>query len=38
MDSDQIELLKFREKNVFDDHHDDHDDHDGHEDHADGTR
>ena len=36
MDSDQIELLKFREKNVFDDHHDDHDDHDEHEDHADG--
>ena len=33
MDSDQIELLKFREKNVFDDHHDDHDEH---EDHADG--
>ena len=32
MDSDQIELLKFREKNVFDDHHDDHDEH---EDHAD---
>ena len=36
MDSDQIELLKFREKNVFDDHHDHHDDHDEHEDHADG--
>ena len=36
MDSDQIVLLKFREKNVFDDHHDDHDDHDEHEDHADG--
>ena len=33
MDSDQIEMLKFREKNVFDDHHDDHDEH---EDHADG--
>ena len=37
MDSDQIELLKFREKNVFDDHHDDHDEHqdhaDGHDDH-----
>ena len=33
MDSDQIKLLKFREKNVFDDHHDDHDEH---EDHADG--
>ena len=33
MESDQIELLKFREKNVFDDHHDDHDEH---EDHADG--
>ena len=35
MDSDQIELLKFREKNVFDDHHDDHDDHDEHEGHDD---
>ena len=39
MDSDQIELLKFREKNVFEDHHDeheghdDHDEHDGHDDH-----
>ena len=33
MDSDQIELLKFREKNVFDDHHDDHDEHEGHDDH-----
>ena len=33
MDSDQIELLKFREKNVFGDHRDDHDEH---EDHADG--
>ena len=39
MDSDQIELLKFREKNVFEDHHDEHeghDDHDEHEEHADG--
>jgi len=39
MDSDQIELLKFREKNVFEDHHDEHeghDDHDEHEGHADG--
>ena len=40
MDSDQIELLKFREKNVFEDHHDeheghdDHDEHEGHDDHA----
>ena len=33
MESDQIDLLKFREKNVFEDHHDDHDEH---EDHADG--
>ncbi len=39
MDSDQIELLKFREKNVFEDHHDeheghdDHDEHEGHDDH-----
>ena len=31
MESDSIEKLKFREKNIFDDH-DDHDDHDGHED------
>ena len=39
MDSDQIELLKFREKNVFEDHHNEHeghDDHDEHEEHADG--
>ena len=39
MDSDQIELLKFREKNVFEDDHDEHeghDDHDEHEEHADG--
>ena len=36
MDSDQIELLKFREKNVFEDHHDEHDEHDEHEEHADG--
>ena len=36
MDSDQIELLKFREKNVFDDHHDDHyHDDDHHDDHDD---
>ena len=34
MDSDQIELLKFREKNVFEDHHDEHEEHaDGHDDH-----
>ena len=33
MESDQIDLLKFREKNVFEDHHDDHDEH---EDHAEG--
>jgi zinc transport system substrate-binding protein len=41
MESDEIELLKFREKNIFgghddhDDHegHDDHDDHEGHDDH-----
>ena len=43
MESDEIELLKFREKNIFEDHddHDDHadehgDDHDEHDDHADG--
>ena len=43
MDSDQIELLKFREKNIFEDHHDEHDEHeehadehDEHEEHADG--
>ena len=43
MESDQIDLLKFREKNIFEDHddHDDHadeqgDDHDEHDDHADG--
>ena len=32
MDSNEIDLLKFREKNVFDDHegHDDHDEHDEH--------
>ena len=42
MESDEIELLKFREKNIFEDHddHDDHadehdDDHDEHDDHAD---
>ena len=42
MESDQIDLLKFREKNIFEDHddHDDHadehgDDHDEHDDHAD---
>ena len=42
MESDEIELLKFREKNIFgehDDHdehegHDDHDEHEGHDDHA----
>ena len=35
MESEDIELLKFREKNVFDDH-DDHDDHgDEHDEHAD---
>ena len=34
MESDQIELLKFREKNVFDDHHDEHEEHaDGHDEH-----
>ena len=33
MDSDQIELLKFREKNVFEDHHDEHDEHNEHEEH-----
>ena len=43
MESEDIEMLKFREKNVFDDHddhhgdehddHDDHDDHDGHDEH-----
>ena len=36
MDSDQIELLKFRDKNVFEDHHDEHDEHNEHEGHADG--
>ena len=35
MDSDQIELLKFREKNVFEDHHDEHDEHNEHEGHDD---
>ena len=35
MESDSIEKLKFREKNIFDDH-DDHDDHDGHEDEHEG--
>ena len=42
MESDEIELLKFREKNIFDDHdeHDEHadehgDDHDEHDEHAD---
>ena len=33
MDSDQIELLKFREKNVFEDHHDEHEGHDDHDEH-----
>ena len=34
MESDQIELLKFREKNVFDDDHDEHEEHaDGHDEH-----
>lgn len=35
MESDKIDLLKFREKNVFDEHegHDDHDDHDDHDEH-----
>jgi zinc transport system substrate-binding protein len=32
MESDEIELLKFREKNIFGGH-DDHDDHEGHDDH-----
>ena len=43
MDSDEIELLKFREKNIFDGHdehgdeHDEHDEHaDEHDDHHDG--
>ncbi|MFL2533448.1 MAG: zinc ABC transporter substrate-binding protein [Alphaproteobacteria bacterium] len=46
MESESIEKLKFREKNIFDDHddhdghkdddHDDHDDHDGHEDEHEG--
>ena len=35
MESESIEKLKFREKNIFDDH-DDHDDHDGHEDEHEG--
>lgn len=41
MESENIEMLKFREKNVFDDHddhgddHDDHDEHDEHEEHGD---
>ena len=41
MESEDIEMLKFREKNVFDDHddhgdeHDDHDEHDEHEEHGD---
>ena len=37
MESDEIDLLKFREKNVFDEHegHDDHDDHDEHDEHDD---
>ena len=34
IDADEIELLKFREKNIFDGH-DDHDDHDEHDEHAD---
>ena len=32
MESDEIELLKFREKNIFGEH-DDHDEHEGHDDH-----
>ena len=38
MESEDIEMLKFREKNVFDDHDDhgdDHDEHDEHEEHGD---
>ncbi|PPR47253.1 MAG: High-affinity zinc uptake system protein ZnuA [Alphaproteobacteria bacterium MarineAlpha5_Bin9] len=37
MDLDNIEKLKFREENIFDDHndHDDHDDHGDHDDHDD---
>ena len=35
METESIEKLKFREKNIFDDH-DDHDDHDGHEDEHEG--
>ncbi len=37
MESDEIELLKFREKNIFGDHdeHDDHDEHEEHEEHGD---
>ena len=41
MESEDIEMLKFREKNVFDDHddhgdeHDDHDEHEEHEEHGD---
>ena len=34
MESEDIEMLKFREKNVFDDH-DDHDEHEEHEEHGD---
>ena len=34
MDSDQIELLKFREKNIFEEHADGHDEHEGHDDHG----
>ena len=35
MELDTIEILKFREENIFDDH-DDHDDHDGHDDEHEG--
>ena len=35
MESEDIEMLKFREKNVFDDHDDHGDDHDDHDEHGD---
>ena len=35
MESEDIEMLKFREKNVFDDHDDHGDEHDDHDDHGD---
>ena len=35
MESEDIEMLKFREKNVFDDHDDHGDDHDDHDEHSD---